>query len=39
MFHGHKGFDEVQTDLLKPSIIILRKIAEILYSKLKMNSI
>jgi len=38
MFHGHKGFSEIQSDLLRPAIIILRKMCEILFSKLEHDN-
>ena len=34
MFHGHKGFDEIQVEILRPAIIILQKIVRLLYEKL-----
>lgn len=34
IFHGQKGFDERQTILLKPSIVILNKVVEILFCEL-----
>jgi hypothetical protein len=34
MFHGHKGFQEVQVDLLKPLSRVLKSTIEILYEKL-----
>lgn len=38
MFHGHKGFDKVQIKLLKPIIIILKRIICILYDKLAVEN-
>lgn len=35
MFHGHKGFNEVQAELLDPIIVILEKVIELLYKKLE----
>lgn len=37
MFHGHKGFHEVQTNLLRPAIDILKKVSEILFTKLEAD--
>ena len=37
MFHAHKGFSEIQIDLLKPATIILRNAIEILYTKLQQD--
>ena len=34
MFHGHKGFQRVQIELLQPVIIILEKLIELIYQKL-----
>ena len=34
MFHGHKGFNEVQVEILRPAIIILQRIIRLLYDKL-----
>ena len=34
MFHGHKGFHEVQTQILIPVTILLEKITILLYEKL-----
>ncbi len=34
MFHGHKGFDKVQVDILRPTVCLLRKIVEVLHVKL-----
>jgi len=34
MFHGHKGFHEIQVEILKPTIILLQKIVTLLYQKL-----
>ncbi len=34
MFHGHKGFNEIQVEILKPTIILLQKIVTLLYEKL-----
>lgn len=38
MFHGHKGFDEVQIDLLRPLCCILKFMVEILYDKLNREN-
>ncbi len=37
MFHGHKGFHEVQSDLLRPVVILLREVVGILHSKLQQD--
>jgi len=37
MFHGHKGFQEVQVALLKPLSCILKATVEILYEKLERD--
>lgn len=37
MFHGHKGFDKVQIEILKPTIILLRKTITIALDKLKRS--
>lgn len=34
MFHGHKGFNEIQVEILRPAIIILQKIVRLLWEKL-----
>jgi len=34
MFHGHKGFHEIQVEILEPTIILLQKIVTLLYQKL-----
>lgn len=34
MFHGHKGFNEIQVEILRPAIIILQKIIRLLWEKL-----
>ncbi len=34
MFHGHKGFDNMQTDILVPVTILLDKLAVLLYERL-----
>lgn len=34
MFHGHKGFDNVQVEILRPTVCLLRKIVEVLHVKL-----
>lgn len=34
MFHGHKEFQQIQMNLLKPTIIILKKVIAVLYNKL-----
>lgn len=34
MFHGHKGFREVQIELLQPIIVILKSLIEIIFQKL-----
>ncbi len=38
MFHGHKGFEGVQVRLLRPAIIILRKVIELLYGRLMTDN-
>lgn len=38
MFHGHKGFEEVQQEILIPVICILRKVVVMLYNKLRENN-
>ena len=38
MFHGHKGFDAVQVDLLKPLCVVLKTTNEILYEKLSTDN-
>lgn len=38
MFHGHKGFNKVQIDILKPTIIILDRIIKGLYEKLSTEA-
>ncbi len=37
MFHGHKGFNKVQIELLQPTIILLRKTITITLDKLQRN--
>jgi len=37
MFHAHKGFTEIQLDLVRPSIIILNKVISVLYNKLTQD--
>jgi hypothetical protein len=37
MFHGHKGFDQVQTEVLIPTNIILRKVIELLLAELQRS--
>ena len=37
MFHGHKGFDKVQIEILKPTIVLLRKTITIALDKLQRN--
>lgn len=37
MFHGHKGFNEIQVEILRPAIIILQKIVRLLYEKLSYD--
>jgi hypothetical protein len=37
MFHGHKGFQGVQADLLRPAIEIIKNVSEILFAKLKAD--
>ena len=37
MFHGHKGFQEVQVELLKPASCVLKATNEILYEKLSTD--
>jgi len=37
MFHGHKGFQEVQIDLLKPISCVLKATNEIVYEKLSSD--
>ena len=39
MFHGHKGFNKVQIDILKPTIIILDRIIKALYEKLSTDDL
>ena len=34
MFHGHKGFDRVQIDILIPLTILLDKLTTLLYERL-----
>jgi len=34
MFHGHKGFNEIQQELLRPAITLISKVSEILFNKL-----
>jgi len=34
MFHGHKGFHEIQVKILKPTIILLQEVVTLLYQKL-----
>lgn len=38
MFHGSKDFEDRQESLLKPSIILLNRIVEILHGKLSENT-
>ena len=38
MFHGHKGFEGVQVDLLKPLCVVLKATNEILYEKLNTDN-
>jgi len=38
MFHGHKGFNEVQVDLLQPLCCLLKRTIEILYEKLNKDN-
>ncbi len=38
MFHGHKGFQEVQIKLLKPLCVVLKATNEILYERLVENN-
>lgn len=38
MFHGHKGFDEVQIEILEPTIILLQKTITIVLHKLQRNT-
>lgn len=35
MFHGHKEFHEVQIDILSPIIVIMRKVIELLWAKIR----
>lgn len=35
MFHGHKGFNEIQKELLTPITIILEKMIKLIYEKLE----
>lgn len=37
MFHGHKGFDGVQTEILVPVNILLNKLAVLLYERLSAD--
>lgn len=37
MFHGHKGFDSVQTEILVPVIVLLNKLAVLLYERLSSD--
>ena len=37
MFHGHKGFDEVQIEILRPIIVLLKKTITITLDKLQRN--
>ncbi|MCL0019113.1 hypothetical protein MKT11_008535 [Providencia rettgeri] len=37
MFHGNKNYQQVQIELLKPVTIILRKVIEVLYTKLSSD--
>lgn len=38
MFHGHKGFHQLQVDLLRPLCAVLRATNEILYQKLSNDN-
>jgi hypothetical protein len=38
MFHGHKGFNAVQVDLLKPLSVVLKETNKILYEKLSRDN-
>ena len=35
MFHGHKAFDPIQVDLLRPMIVVLEKVTDVTRSKLQ----
>jgi hypothetical protein len=37
MFHSHKGFHQVQIEILKPVTLILRKVVELLYQELSSS--
>jgi hypothetical protein len=37
MFHGHKGFDRVQIDILIPLTILLDKLTTLLYERLSSD--
>ena len=37
MFHGHKGFDEVQVEILSPANTLLKKLTILLYEKLSQD--
>ena len=37
MFHGHKGFDSMQTEILVPVTILLNKLAVLLYERLSSD--
>lgn len=39
MFHGHKGFTEIQVDILRPTIVILENIIKALYGKLSTEPV
>ena len=34
MFHGHKGFEPIQLELLKPAILLLKSTINVLYRAL-----
>lgn len=38
MFHGHKGFDRVQAEILAPVNVLLNKLAGLLYERLSADS-
>ena len=37
MFHGHKGFDSMQTEILVPVTVLLDKLAILLYERLSSD--
>ncbi len=38
LLHGHKSFEQNQTEILIPSITILRKLCDLLYNRLSSNN-